>query len=558
MPKKKTTDNADLIKGFTLLALKKYKHVNEQTILGKLIALQPEVKKQIPEIKKEIAHVIKAYQKLSPAEREKEAKRYAIKIPAFAPRGREGELPELKKVPFPYVFRFEPSPTGPLHIGHTIVLLLNAEYAKKYNGKLVIRIADTNPEDIYEPAYAMIIKDAEWITQQKVIPIIQSSRMEDYYLHAKTLIDQGHAYVCTCTQEAFKELITQKKPCPCRNLSAAEQKERWEKMFEGYEMGDAVLRIKTDIKHKNPAVRDWPAFRINDAPHPRLGEKYRVWPLMNFAIAVDDHDNQISHVIRGKDHLVNMERQMYVFKYLQWDIPEYIHIGRINFKGLKVSASGFREGIENKLYSGWDDPRLPTVAAFKRRGFHPGAFARYVRELGPSKVDKTVNYEEFIKAIYAYDRVLIDKDTHRYFFIENPKEITIANAPQLKVEVPIHPDVPAHGMRHFSTAGKFYIEDELEKGKVYRFMHLFNFKDKNFHSIELQPKLNAKLIHWLPVSSDLVNVNVIMPDTSVKKGCAEHAITNAQPGEVVQFERKFFCKFDRKEGNISIFYYTHP
>ena len=96
----------------------------------------------------------------------KELVKYEAQLPTFAPRGREDELPELKKASS-YAFRFEPSPTGPLHIGHTIILLLNAEYAKKYKGKLVVRIADTNPEDIYEPAYNMIIKDAEWITQQK-------------------------------------------------------------------------------------------------------------------------------------------------------------------------------------------------------------------------------------------------------------------------------------------------------------------------------------------------------------------------------------------------------
>ncbi|MEK6839547.1 MAG: glutamate--tRNA ligase, partial [Nanoarchaeota archaeon] len=171
---------------------------------------------------------------------------------------------------------------------------------------------------------------------------------------------------------------------------------------------------------------------------------------------------------------------------------------------------------------------------------------------------KVVNYDEFMKAIYSYNRTIIDKDTHRYFFIENPKEIIIADAPQLKVEVPIHPDVPAHGVRRFTTSGKFYVEDELEKGKLYRLMHLFNFKDKKFHSIEMKQDLNAKLIHWLPVSKDLIKVQVIMPDTSVKNGLAEHTIAQVQPGEVIQFERKFFCRLDKKEKDTYIFYYTHP
>jgi glutamyl-tRNA synthetase len=352
--------------------------------------------------------------------------------------------------------------------------------------------------------------------------------------------------------------MEKKQACPCRSLSVKEQKERWKKMFDGYEPGEAVLRIKTDVKHPNPAVRDWPAFRINDAEHPRIGKKYRVWPLMNFAVAVDDHDNGMTHVIRGKDHIVNMDRQSYIFKYFGWEIPEYIHIGRINFEDLRISTSGFREAIEKKEYNGWDDPRLPTMAAFRRRGLQPAAFIRYITELGPSKVDKTVSFQDFMKAIYSFNRASIDKQTHRYFFVENPKEITIKNAPKIKAEVPIHPDVPSHGTRHLPTEGKFYIEDKLEKGKAYRFMHLYNIKDNTFHSLELQPDLNARLIHWLPVSKDLVKVKIVMPDNSIKSGLAEHTIKQVRIDQVIQFERKCFCRLDSIEKDTYVFYFTHP
>jgi glutamyl-tRNA synthetase len=544
----------DIIEKHILLNIQRYGKTDPGIIIGKVIGEDPSTKKDIPVLKKEIEKVIAEVKKLSKKDLEKKLSQ----LPKEEKKDTTKQLPELKKVSAPYTFRFEPSPTGPLHIGHTIILLLNSEYAKKYKGKLIIRIADTNPEDIYMPAYEMIIKDAEWITQQKVTPIIQSSRLDDYYLHAQQLVDEGHAYVCTCGQGKFKELITKKQACPCRSLEVKEQKERWQKMFSGYEMGEAVLRIKTDVKHPNPAVRDWPAFRINDTPHPRVGSKYRVWPLMNFAITIDDHDNGMTHVIRGKDHITNMDRQLYIFKYFNWEVPEYIHIGRINFKGLRISTSEFREAIEKGQYNGWDDPRLPTIAAFKRRGLQPQAFVRYITELGPSKVDKTISFEEFMKAIYSYNRAAIDKQTHRYFFVENPQEVTIKNAPKIKAEVPIHPDVPSHGIRHLPTEGKFYIEDKLEKGKVYRFMHLYNIKDNQFHSIELQPDLNARLIHWLPVSKDLVKVKIVMPDMSIKTGLAEHTIKQVKVDQVIQFERKCFCRLDRIEKDAYVFYYTHP
>lgn len=544
-----------MIERHILLNIKKYGKADTKAILSKMIGEDPSLKKKIPQVMEEIEKHLKGISKLPKSELKqrlstlKEEKRK--KVPGKT-------LPELKKVPFPYVFRFEPSPTGPLHIGHMIVLLLNAEYAKKYSGKMVVRIADTNPEDIYEPAYTLIVEDATWVTQQPIQTVIQSDKMEDYYLHAKLLIDHNHAYVCTCNQESFRNLALKKQACPCRSLSPEEHKERWEKMFTEYEMGEAVLRIKTDISHKNPAVRDWAACRINDAPHPRHGKEYRVWPLMNFSVAVDDHDASITHVIRGKDHIVNMERQIYIYRYFKWNIPEFIHIGRINFRGMKISTSGFREGIEKKQYTGWDDPRLPTLCAFKRRGIHPEAFIHYIHELGPSRVDKTVDYNMFIKAIYSYNRAVIDKRAKRYFFVESPKKVEVKNAPRVKVQIPLHPEVSHPEHRALSTAGTFYIEDALQKNKVYRFMHLFNIKNGEFHSMEPQPRGQAKLIHWLPVSDDLINVKIVMPDNTARHGLAEPSIRSIAQGEVIQFERKFFCRLDAKSNEEYVFYYTHP
>lgn len=534
--------------------IQKYGKADQKSILGKVIAAHPEAKKDIPALLKNIEQEIKAIKKISKEELQKKI----FQLPAEEKKEKvEKDLPELRKVKGQYVFRFEPSPTGPLHIGHIIVLLLNAGYAKKYKGKLVIRLADTNPADIYQPAYQMIKEDVEWITQQKVEMVIQSDRMEDYYAHAKQLIDEGKAYVCTCSQDEFKKLIEKKKACSCREESVKEHKERWQKMFDEYESGEAVLRIKTDVKHSNPAVREWPAFRISDEEHPRVGKKYRVWPLMNFAVAVDDHDSGMTHVIRGKDHTVNMERQIYIFKHFGWEIPEYIHIGRINFKDLRISISQFREDIEKKKYSGWDDPRLPTIRAFRRRGLLPEAFMKYVKDLGPSKVDKTVAYDDMMKAIYAHNRILIDKKTRRFFFVENMKKITIKNAPKMKVQLPFHPEITSKDVRHMETDGVFYVEEEGEKNKPYRLMHLYNIKNNEFVSVNIDQSLNAKMIHWLPANANLVKVEIIMNDNTVKKGIGETSLHDAEIGEVIQFERKFFCRVEKKEKDKITCIYTH-
>ena len=367
----------------------------------------------------------------------------------------------------------------------------------------------------------------------------------------------GKAYVCTCAPEHFSALVQKQEACPCRHLHVREQLERWTKMLTSYDEGEAVVRIKTDLHHKNPAIRDWPALRINLSEHPRVGNKYRVWPLMNFSVAVDDYEFGLTHVLRGKDHLTNTERQAWIFRYFQWTLPEYIHTGKVNFKGLKLSASGVRAQIEKGKFSGWDDIRLPFLAAFRRRGIAPEALARNVTEIGCSLADKTVEYEEFMKSIYAYDRETIDKATDRYFFIEKPKKIAIKKAPTLTAQAPLHPDNPSRGTRALKTEGKFYVEDTLQAGKVYRFMHLFNFKDKAFLSEGLDPSLGAKLIHWLPVMDGLVQVKVLMSDGKYKTGLGEPGLKKIKKGTVVQFERKFFCRYDHRDNDTLVFWYMH-
>jgi len=152
---------------------------------------------------------------------------------------------------------------------------------------------------------------------------------------------------------------------------------------------------------------------------------------------------------------------------------------------------------------------------------------------------------------------MLDPIANRYFFIEDPKKIKIKNSPGINAHAPIHPDHPEKGIRKIKTTDEFYIQDNLEKDQIYRFMHLFNFKNLEFISQDLDPRLDAKMIHWLPAAKDLVNVEVVMPDASVKKGLGEPLLKDVKINEVVQFERFAFCRLDKKEKNKLIFYFTH-
>ena len=317
---------------------------------------------------------------------------------------REG-LPELTDVKKGVIMRFAPSPSGALHIGHALTASLSYLYVKKYNGKFYIRIEDTNPENIYPPAYKMIEKESKWLFENPII-IIQSKRMALYYKYIEKLLKKNAIYICTCSQEKFKKYVQDKKSCHCRNLSLKEQKERWKKMLDknGYKEGEAVVRFKSGMELKNPAFRDFPLARINLSKHPLQKNKYRVWPLMNLAVTVDDIELKITNIIRAKDHRDNAEKQKLIFHALGKKYPESYFLGRIHLKDLELSSSQMRKDIESGKYKGWDDPRLPTIASLKKQGYKPSAFHALAEQIGLSEVDKTIDRKELFLLLKNFNK----------------------------------------------------------------------------------------------------------------------------------------------------------
>jgi len=559
-------DTDKLIKKLALENALKYNgKANPGALIGKVLGSDPSLKEKAKEINQLIQKTVKEVNKLSIKDQEKELAKYGPIIQKTK-QPKKKELPTLENTKN-MVMRFEPSVSGPLHIGHAYAISLNSEICRKYKGKLMLRIADTNPDNIYTKAYDLIPKDADWITKNNISEIIiQSERMEIYYKYAEDVIKKGHAYVCTCQPEDFREAMIKMVPCPCRDLSVEENIDRWEKMLSTYKEGDAVVRIKTNIKDKNPAMRDWPALRIKETAHPKQKTKYKVWPLLNFAVAVDDHDLKVTHTIRAKDHMDNEKRQKFLFDYMGWKMPVHLYIGRINFKDLRVSCSKTRPLIEDKTYSDWDDIRIPFLLALKRRGYQPEAFIKYALDVGVSQNDKTVSGLEFFKTINAFNKGVIDKKSNRYFFIGDPIAIKISGAPLQKLDLNLHP-ANKKGGRPFTTNEDFYIDkkdfDQLKDNKLYRLMDCLNFKKKGKDFIfdskeyEIYKEKGEKIIHWLPKSNDLVKTQVLMPDNTLKKGLAESTISNLKENDIIQFERFGFVRLDNITKDHSSFWYTH-
>jgi len=247
------------------------------------------------------------------------------------------------------------------------------------------------------------------------------------------------------------------------------------------------------------------------------------------------------------------EMEKYIWNIFGWPHIVLLHLGLLQLAGVKISKSKSKKEVESGKYSGWDDPRTWSLQSLERRGFKPEAIRNFFLNIGLTQSEITVP----VDSLYTENRRLIDENSNRYFFIENPKKIKIKNAPKLNVKAPLHPDFPKKGFRDFSASDEFYIQDNLEKNKVYRFMHLFNFKNNQFISKDMDKKLNAKLIHWLPVSKDLVNVEILMDNGSIKKGLGESSLKKIKLNEIIQFERAFFVKLDKKEKNKLMFWFTH-
>ena len=227
----------------------------------------------------------------------------------------------------------------------------------------------------------------------------------------------------------------------------------------GYTEGQAVVRVKTDLENPNPAIRDWPALRIIDTkkyPHPRVGSKYIVWPLYNLAAGLDDHLMGMTHIIRGKEHYTNMVRQKYMYDYLGWTYPEAIHYGRLKITGADLSKSKIVAGIKEGTYTGFDDPRLGTFAALRKRGITPEAIKKMIIDVGIKPNDVTLSWEN----LFSYNRKILDTTSNRYFFVAQPcRTQSFAGLPKtFQAKLPLHPEKPERGFREYTVTPKAKIK----------------------------------------------------------------------------------------------------
>ena len=545
---------------YALLNAAKHKgSANPGAVIGSIMANEEELRSKAKEIGPLAGKIVAQVNTLSAEEQASEMKKYGVEVEEKKPKAKEVGLQELPGTHENIVLRFAPNPSGPLHIGHSRAAVPNAEYVKRHNGKLILRIEDTDPKRVFEPAYEMIPEDLAWLGINPDEIIYQSDRFEIYYDYARQLIEKGAAYMCTCDGATFKELKDNCKPCPCRDNSVEENLALWEK-FDTMQAGEAVLRVKTDINHKNPAIRDWVAMRLVDEEHPRMGTKYRIYPMMNFSVSVDDHLMGMTHVLRGKDHLANSEKQKYLYDHMEWDLPEFIHYGRLKMEDIALSTSKAMAGIEDGTYSGWDDPRLGTLRAIARRGIDPRTIYNLITEIGVKMADSAISW----KKIYGLNRNFVEPIANRYFFCEEPVEVSVNGYEDgdVTIERPLHADHMDRGNRLLSFDGSAYIAKADYADGLFRLMDAVNVEiageDVNYHSTSFEEArdVKARIIQWVPTKEN-VNVKIVMDDASVKTGLGEIALNDLEVGDIVQFERVGFARLDEIKDDELVFYYAH-
>ena len=544
-------------------------------VMGPLMGENPDFRPHGDEIPGVVAGVVGRVNEMDTAEKRERLEELDPDRLADLDADDEGEehtLPDLPNADDYDTVRMRaaPNPNGPWHIGHARMPAVIGTYKQRYNGEFVVRFDDTDPETKRPDldAYGEILDDITYLGFEPDAVVKASNRLETYYDYARELIEAGGAYTCSCPQAEFSDLKNAGEACPHRDKSVEETHEEFAAMIDGdVSSGEMVLRVRTDIEHKNPALRDWVAFRMIDTPHPRPeAADYRCWPMLDFQSGVDDYLLDVTHIIRGIDLQDSAKRQGFVYDYFGWEYPEVIHWGHVNVDAydVKLSTSTLKEKIDAGELDGWDDPRAPTLKSLRRRGIRGEAVVEAMIELGTS----TSNVDLSMSTVYAKNRDRIDDGADRCFFVRDGVEKAVVAGPDAG-EPPVHPDHEERGRRHIPVSGAVAVEpDDVPPngervwlkgyGCVRHTRDAFEFTGED---IDVVREGDVDVVHWVPADGSLpVRMRTMDGDVT---GLAEPGFAERDTGEVLQFERIGFVRVDdvstgAASGDESVVYFAHP
>jgi glutamyl-tRNA synthetase len=534
----------------------------DKIVLAKILATEPQLRSQVKEIMPIISEVVSSVNALSTEQQLKEIQTEFPDALTEKPKKEEREgLPPLERAEHgKVVTRFPPEPNGYPHIGHAKAAIIDEEYAKMYGGKLILRFDDTNPEAERLEYYAAIKVGLDWLEVKFDKIKNTSDDIEILYKKGLELLNGSFAYVCTCKQETISANRREMRACKCSLGDLDQNLERWDKMFSKYKQGDAIVRFRGDMKSENTVMRDPVMFRIIETKHPLLSDKYRVWPSYDFAVAIEDSLDGITHAFRTKEYELRNELYYAILDALKMRRPQVLEFSRLGFEGMPVSKRVLRPLIEEGKVSGYDDPRLPTLEALRRRGIRPEAIRKFVLSLGFTKADTLAPFE----TLESFNRKIVDATSIRLHMVKNPAAIKVRGMPTSTITMPNHPTKDM-GKRTIELGEDFYVEQEdlqnLKTGDLLRFIGLGNIRITKQHP-QAEGEYsgedlvaNIPKIHWV-VQKTAQQIKLLVPSQLFfgeqfnEKSLDELNVfsepyySELKEGNEIQFVRFGYCRKD--------------
>jgi glutaminyl-tRNA synthetase len=377
------------------------------------------------------------------------------------------------------ITRFPPEPNGYLHIGHAKSIVLNFELADEFKGKTNLRFDDTNPVKEDTEYVESIEEDVRWLGFEWENLHFASSYFEEMYNRAVLLIKKGRAYVCDLSGDEIKEyrgtLTKPGKESPYRNRTVEENLDLFERMRKGeFADGEKVLRAKIDMASPNINMRDPIIYRIAHATHHKTGDKWCIYPMYDFAHPIEDAIEGITHSIctlEFEDH-----RPLYDWVVNECEMeskPRQIEFARLNITNTVMSKRKLKALVDAKVVDGWDDPRMPTIAGLRRKGYTPEAIRNFCKEIGVAKSNSTVDSQ----MLEHFIREDLQTKAPRTMSVLKPLKVVITNYPEDQEEmftVENNPDDPSMRTREVPFSREIYIEkDDFMEEPPKKYFRLF-------------------------------------------------------------------------------------
>lgn len=562
---------SDAIRKWTLKNAADYKLAIPAKIIGKVIGEVPEAKADMKGTMAKINEEAKRVNALPLEQVQEELAAYSFEEKKEEKREIELEGAIAGKV----VTRFAPEPSGYPHIGHAKAAFLEFSPVQKYGGKMILRFDDTNPEK-EKGEFVQAIKDGlVWLGINWQEETYTSDRMEQFYEYAEELMVKRCAYVCTCEAQEIKKNRLECKQCDCRLRDEQENLLLWKKMKgAGMQAGQAILRYRGDMHAQNTVLRDPTLFRIIEAAHYRQEDKYRVWPSYDFAAPIMDSLEGVTHAMRSKEYELRDELYFLILKHLELRAPRLVGFSRLAIKGAPVSKRLITPLIAEGKVSGYDDPRLPTLAALKRRGMQPQAIREFVLSFGLSKVESEPGWGKLLNE----NKKIIDPSSMRRYFVKNPVKLDVMGAAESirrQAHIRNHP-AKDMGERVVDASGNFFIAGAdaaaLAPDETLRLKDLYNVKvakigEEIAGAYAGEEMIVGKKLQWVDANG-CIKCKVLVPgdllvdekynekSMGVDEGLCEAECSKLEVGDIVQFERYGFVRLDKKEQGMLTFVFA--